>query len=259
MKKAIIYLVMFFAIQAMASFAVMGVWYLVKGEIPSDQGPYLVISTLLFSLVTIVVYGWWHWTPVNGNYLKSRPWSVLFWAAVASLGFLLPSEWMQEQMPELPNQLKDSFTGIVNTPGGYLALAIVVPIAEEFVFRGAILRVLLQGFGGQRSTANAWKAIALSALIFSVSHLNPAQMPHAFIVGLMLGWFYWRTGSILPGVVYHVVNNTASYVMLRLYPNMEDLTLTDFFGSELNVLKALGFSLLVFLPAMYQLHLRMKR
>ena len=259
MKKVIIYLVMFFAIQAIATFAVMGVWYIVKGVVPTEEGPFLVISTILFSLATMSVFGWWRWTPVNGNYLKSRPWSVLFWAAVASLGFILPSEWLQEQIPELPNLLDASFKGIVNTPGGYLALAILAPVAEEFVFRGAILRVLLKSFGAGGSRKGVWTAIAISALLFSMAHLNPAQMPHAFIVGLLLGWFYWRTGSILPGVVYHVVNNTVSYILMRCYPGLEELTLSDFFISEAGVLKAVGFSLLIFLPAVYQLHLRMKR
>ena len=258
MKKAIIYLVMFFAIQMIITFAVMGVWYVFTGEVPT-QGLSLVICALLYSLVTMFVFWKWRWTPLSGHYLKTRPWSVLFWSAVASLGFILPSEWLQEQIPELPNYLNDSFKGIVNTTGGYLALAIIVPVAEEFVFRGAILRVLLKSFDAQHSVKNAWIAIAISALLFAVAHMNPAQIPHAFIVGLLLGWFYWRTGSILPGVVYHIVNNTVSYIIMRLYPNLEDLTLTDFFGSEANVLKALGFSLLVFLPALYQLHLRMKR
>lgn len=260
MKKSIIYLVMFFAIQMIITFAVMGVWYLVKGEVPTTQGLFQVISALLYGLATILVFWRWRWTPLSGNYLKTRPWGVFFWVAVAAWGYVLPSEWMQEQMPELPNYLNDTFESIVNTPGGYLALAIIVPVAEEFVFRGAILRVLLKTFGAQHSLKNAWMAIALSALLFSLAHLNPAQMPHAFIVGLLLGWFYWRTGSILPGVVYHVFNNTVSYILMRLYPNLEELTLADFFGgSEANVLKAVGFSLLIFLPALYQLHIRMKR
>ena len=55
MKKAIIYLVMFFAIQAISSFAVMGVWYLVKGVMPGEGGAFLVISTLLFSIVTMLL------------------------------------------------------------------------------------------------------------------------------------------------------------------------------------------------------------
>lgn len=84
-------------------------------------------------------------------------------------------------------------------------------------------------------------------------------MPHAFLVGLLLGWMYWRTGSIIPGVLLHVVNNTVSYIMLRLYPQVEEMSLTDILGSEMGVLKAVGCSLLILLPSLYQLHLRMKR
>ena len=96
-------------------------------------------------------------------------------------------------------------------------------------------------------------------MFFALIHLNPAQMPHAFVVGLLLGWMYWRTGSIIPGVLFHVVNNTVSYIMMRLYPQVEDMSLADLFGSEAGALKAVGFSLLILLPSLYQLYLRMKR
>jgi membrane protease YdiL (CAAX protease family) len=89
--------------------------------------------------------------------------------------------------------------------------------------------------------------------------MNPAQMPHAFIIGLLLGWMYWRTGSILPGVAYHWSNNSAAFVMYALYPN-PDIKLVDIFkGSEMHVVLAVFFSLLILLPAIYQLHLNMKR
>jgi hypothetical protein len=88
--------------------------------------------------------------------------------------------------------------------------------------------------------------------------MNPAQMPHAFLIGLLLGWMYWRTDSIVPGVVYHWVNNTVAYVMYNLYPN-PDLTLVELFGSEQKVLMALGFSLLIFLPSLFQLNQRLAK
>jgi hypothetical protein len=83
-------------------------------------------------------------------------------------------------------------------------------------------------------------------------------MPHAFLIGLLLGWMYWRTDSIVPGVVYHWVNNTVAYVMYNLYPN-PDLTLVELFGSEQKVLMALGFSLLIFLPSLFQLNQRLAK
>jgi hypothetical protein len=88
--------------------------------------------------------------------------------------------------------------------------------------------------------------------------MNPAQMPHAFLIGLLLGWLYYRTDSIVPGVVYHWVNNTVAYVMYNLYPN-PDLTLVELFGTEQKVLMALGCSLLIFLPSLFQLNQRLNK
>ena len=84
-------------------------------------------------------------------------------------------------------------------------------------------------------------------------------MPHAFMVGLLLGWMYQRTGSILPSVAFHWVNNSVAYVLYNVYPN-PDIKLIDVFqGSQAHVLMAVGFSLLILLPALYQLHVWMRR
>ena len=66
------------------------------------------------------------------------------------------------------------------------------------------------------------------------------------------------TGSILPGVAFHWVNNTVAYVLYNFYPN-SDMKLIDLFGSQRTVAAALLFSLFILLPALYQLHLRMRR
>jgi hypothetical protein len=69
---------------------------------------------------------------------------------------------------------------------------------------------------------------------------------------------YWRTDSIVPGVVYHWVNNTVAYILYNIYPD-PDLTLVEMFGSEQKVLMALGFSLLIFLPSLFQLNQRLAK
>jgi membrane protease YdiL (CAAX protease family) len=89
-------------------------------------------------------------------------------------------------------------------------------------------------------------------------HFNPAQMPHAFLIGLLLGWMYWRTGSILPGVAYHWANNTVAYVLYHFYPD-PNLKIIDIFGSQRTVSAAILFSLFILLPALYQLALRLRR
>lgn len=115
MKIAIEYLVFFVAIQLIVTYCVMGVWYLVAGGVPKDNGALLVTTTILFGVITVALFLWRRWMPVNGDFLKSRPLAVLFWTFLAAMGVIVPSLWLQEKMPELPNFLNDSFEGLVNT------------------------------------------------------------------------------------------------------------------------------------------------
>ena len=251
MKKAILDVITFLGIQAIVSLIVPMVWGVVTGSSDVTTGM-LITTTVIFSLLTIVVFIWAGWTKVSPTWLRTGPWMVLIWSVIAALGLVIPSIWLQEQMPELPNLVEQEFDMILKDRWGYLAISLLAPLAEEIVFRGAALRSLLA------SRLSPLAAILISALLFAVAHLNPAQMPHAFLVGLLLGWMYWRTGSILPGMVYHWANNSSAYIFYAFYPN-PDIKLIDVFkGSELHVYMALGFSLLILLPALYQLHLRMR-
>jgi membrane protease YdiL (CAAX protease family) len=252
MKKAISYLFIFLGIYILLGAIVTMVWEFVTGSTDLVTGK-LITTTAVTSVVVIAVFLLTRWAEVSPKWIRTRPWMVLFWSVVASLGALIPSAWVQEQMPELPNIVEQEFDMILQNRWGYLTIGLLAPLSEEIVFRGAILKSLLNS-----SRLPVWGAIALSALMFSLIHMNPAQMPHAFVIGLLLGWMYWRTGSILPGMAYHWANNSAAYVIYNIYPD-SDIILSDIFGSTSRVLMAVGFSLLILLPALYQLNLWMKR
>lgn len=252
MKNALIYTVVFAAIQVVVSMLVQGVWMLVMGKESAMNATGMIITMAVFSVLTMVVFLWAKWSVVSRHWVRTRPWFVLFWCVLAALGALIPSVWIQEHMPELPNIVEGEFDMIMKDRWGYLVVGLLAPLAEEMVFRGAILRSLL------RWKENPWIGIVISAVLFAVIHMNPAQMPHAFLIGLLLGWMYYRTDSIVPGVVYHWVNNTVAYVMYNLYPN-PDLTLVELFGTEQKVLMALGCSLLIFLPSLFQLNQRLNK
>ena len=252
MKNALIYTVVFAAIQVVVSMLVQGVWMLVMGKESAMNATGMIITMAVFSVLTMVVFLWAKWSVVSRHWVRTRPWFVLFWCVLAALGALIPSVWIQEHMPELPNIVEGEFDMIMKDRWGYLVVGLLAPLAEEMVFRGAILRSLL------RWKENPWIGIVISAVLFAVIHMNPAQMPHAFLIGLLLGWMYYRTDSIVPGVVYHWVNNTVAYVMYNLYPN-PDLTLVELFGNEQKVLMALGCSLLIFLPSLFQLNQRLAK
>lgn len=261
MKKSILYMLAFLAVQFVAQFLVVAIYSLVNGQVSDDLPPMWDIATMvLFSVVSIALFLKMGWAEASRSYLQSRPWDVLLWSVVASLGAIVPSLLLQGLIPEWTGWAKDivdqtnqQLEGLMSIPGGYMVIALLPPVVEELVFRGAVLRSLLEW-----KPEKKWAMIALSALFFSLVHLNPAQMPHAFLIGLLLGWMYTRTGSIVPGVAYHWANNTAAYVMFHLYHNPESLQ--DIVGPGMRpALLALLFSLCILIPSLFQLNLRMKK
>lgn len=252
MKKAIIYLIVFVALQVGVSVAVSGLWMIIdKESLTKSTATILTVTSLLTSLVTVAVFLLARWAPASRTYVRSAPWVQLFWCAFAAMGIIVPSAYVQELMPKLPDMVGKELEAMSGSRYGYYAIGLLAPIAEEVVFRGAILRSLL-GW-----TKRHWAAIAISALLFCLVHLNPAQMPHAFCAGLLLGWMYYRTGSVVPGVVFHWVNNTIAFALIRIMPS-PDAPLVTLFGTDERVLMAVGCSLLMLIPSIYQLNLRLR-
>lgn len=220
-------------------------------------GELIACTTVMSSLITIMVYPRLKWSPIDRTYLRSRPWGTLLWAAILTLGTILPFEWVYEQ---LQIQMSDSsqalFESVMREPWGYVALGVLAPVAEELVFRGGVLRVLLSLFGKK----SHWAAIVLSAIVFGGIHMNVAQGVHGFVMGLLLGWLYYRTGSLAPGIIVHWVNNSVAYFVFVAMPYMADGKLIDLFhGNERTMWLGLLCSVCIFVPALLQVALRTKK
>ena len=196
---------------------------------------------------------WRKYCPVSRHYVRTKPLKVAIWCCVASLGTIIPSVWLEEHLSFLPD-ISGGMEGMFGTPLGYIAIAVCAPICEEVVFRGAVIRALMDW-------RKNWKlAVVISALLFSIAHMNPAQMPHAFLLGLLLGWVFIRTNSVVPGIIIHGVNNLTVFILASAIPSIEDMSLADLYGgSEMKAGFSVLFSLLILIPAIFQLHLNMKK
>lgn len=88
-------------------------------------------------------------------------------------------------------------------PWLWLTIVIVAPIGEETLFRGFLLR------GWTRSPRDAWSAIVLTALLWSVIHLqyDLYVIGQVFVYGLILGWFRWTSGSTILSMLLHGLIN----------------------------------------------------
>lgn len=77
---------------------------------------------------------------------------------------------------------------------------ILAPVAEETAFRGAALSRLRNSFGG-------YSAALISATLFAAYHMSLAQFPYTFVLGFCLAIVAQRSGSIIPCIALHALNN----------------------------------------------------
>ena len=92
----------------------------------------------------------------------------------------------------------------------YQAIAVVTPITEEMFFRGFV-------YAGLRTSFGVPLGMVISAIVFSVFHLNPKEptvIIPIFFTGLFFAWLYQRTGSIWPSVAAHAGQNALALTLV---------------------------------------------
>ena len=110
-----------------------------------------------------------------------------------------------QQLLHLPDWNGKTFEKATQTP--LFATVIIVlagPIFEELLFRGVILQGLLRSH-------RPWVAIAQSAVLFGIMHLNPTQSINAVFIGLVFGWLYYRTRSLWLCMASHCLFNSLAF------------------------------------------------
>jgi membrane protease YdiL (CAAX protease family) len=84
-----------------------------------------------------------------------------------------------------------------------LAVAITAPIVEEIAFRGYLFAALTRWRG-------PWPAAIVSGLLFGAAHAAvypPEFLPPLAAFGIVLAMVFWFTGSLLPCIALHALNN----------------------------------------------------
>ncbi len=89
----------------------------------------------------------------------------------------------------------------------WTTLAIAAPFFEEYLFRGFLLPSLTKFLP-------VWGAIALSGFVFALAHLNLADIIPLSILGMVMGFVYWRSGNLLSSMLLHCLWNSGSFFAL---------------------------------------------
>lgn len=121
--------------------------------------------------------------------------------------------WIRER-----EQLAESMTKFITTfkgPGdfllGFLLIAVLPAIGEEFAFRGMLQPSL------NRATGNIHIAVWVTAILFSAFHFQFLGFVPRLILGVLFGYLYAWSGSLLLPMVAHFVNNGLMVILIYVH------------------------------------------
>jgi len=183
--------------------------------------------------------------------------SVWKYTALASLLIIIGAPtvwlvaWLNTLIPlpafllEIERQQTDLIEGFLksdfNIALALFHVAMVPAICEEILYRGFALNLL-------RRTKAAWTAILITGIIFGFYHLRLSQVIPLAMIGIFLGWITVKSGSLIPAMVAHFVNNAFSVLLVKFMP---DSPLTDSNPEMPPLWLALGSIVLVYVVLYY--------
>lgn len=135
---------------------------------------------------------------------------------------------LMKLFPTSTEYVETAFSGIMgdNVFAALFVIALAPAVCEEMLFRGLILHAL-------KARYRAVSAIVITAALFGAYHMSLVKFIPTGLLGLLLCYVVWRTGSIYPAMLMHFLNNAYSVVMTyypdqvsRLFPMLYQETLS---------------------------------
>jgi sodium transport system permease protein len=135
--------------------------------------------------------------------------AVLLAVCVHPLSFALREvvNWLYPIPEGVTKQIEELLQGTTLTQL-ILFVGILPAFCEEIAFRGFIL-------SGLRHMGHKWRAIVVSSLFFGIAHSIFQQSLVAALLGTAIAYAAVQTGSIVPGILFHMLHNTMQVVAPR--------------------------------------------
>ena len=227
MKTSIKLVLIYFLMQLAGALTIyplcIAYFYFVEGRLMGEIAPSVVPLPLLLGFLYMGIYLWKeNYLTGNARLYSPVSFSCIAWSLAAGASSFYLIDTLMSQLSFLPDWLDDTFELMQTGWVGILCLSVLGPVLEELLFRGAITKVLLERY-------TPGKAILISGLIFGIFHLNPAQVVGACLYGFLFAWLYYKSGSLVPGILLHILNNSLSVWFSLNYEKTD--TMADILGT----------------------------
>lgn len=220
MKRALLSVLTYFLISQLLTAIVIGV-VAVLCKLAGADCPIITVMTIayIYFMITGVFVCWKALKvmeiPATFKASKMNAGWVLM-ALVAAFSGAFAGDLLVE-ITNMPNFVEDTMMEqLAYSFWGILTVAIVGPIAEELVFREGVCGYLA------RNGVKPWKAIWVSAVLFGIIHMNPAQVVVAMIIGFILGVIYIKTGNVVLTSIIHILNNSIALIQMNVMGDKAD-------------------------------------
>ncbi|MCP4631789.1 MAG: CPBP family intramembrane metalloprotease [candidate division Zixibacteria bacterium] len=139
--------------------------------------------------------------------------TLLIWMCVSLVGFYFSVSIIDNLIEFLlpsPDFFKELYLDEFANPFiGIIFGVILAPATEEIFGRGILLRGFLRNYSRRN-------AILLSAVFFALIHMNPWHFVSPFLLGILFGWWYVNTKSLLPSLIGHSLYNSITLVIIQI-------------------------------------------
>lgn len=171
---------------------------------PHELGRFLAASSFLSCTATALIiwrYRRWRKAPKIRIPLRFSGLNPLLvgWCYLLMMAASVALEPLYELLPA-PHQ--DFGRGV----WAFMAVVVIAPLLEEWICRGQI-------FGSLRTRYGVVRSLLLSALIFGLMHVQPVPVLNAFVLGLVLGFIYHKTNTLLSSILLHALYNGTAYAL----------------------------------------------
>ena len=185
---------------------------------------YGLTAMLRYLLVVVIVFLTGYYYKRKGSNPEIFPLKPIgFIPSIVSIGALFCIVYITDATTyffPMSEDWKEHFKNfLIPRPFFIITACLLAPVFEELIFRGIILYGLMQRY-------KPGMAIFISSVLFGAVHMNIWQFTGAGADGLLYGWMYVRTRSILPCMMLHAVKNISGTIA-GYYSEFDGLSLAD--------------------------------
>lgn len=193
-----------------------------------------IVQMICFFIVPPVLYALFSKKEISTFFLLNKPIKVQQYLLATGIAFVLFPLLINVQYVCMHIPLPDSirimadaqrelntkmislflnYPGISNLILMILMIGVGAGLTEELFFRGFLLHFIKNWF------RSVWVAIVLSGFIFSLFHANAYDFIPIWMVGIILGFIYTKTGDLKLNIYLHAIYNSFQVILTYMYNN----------------------------------------